>query len=84
MMESRTSGTVSNFSNSVIVCIYVCVCVCVFVLLFTSQEGDSDFVVVMSWIVYPPDAKSQIIGKDPGSGKNWVQENGVIEDKMVR
>ena len=31
-----------------------------------------------------PDAKSQIIGKDPDAGKDWGQEEkGVIEDEMV-
>ena len=34
-------------------------------------------------ILWPHDAKSWLIGKDPGAGKDWRQENGVIEDKMV-
>ena len=35
-------------------------------------------------IFWPPDAKSQLIGKDPDSGKDWGQEeNGVTEDEMV-
>ena len=34
-------------------------------------------------ILWPPDAKSQLIGKDPDAGKNWEeQEKGTTEDKM--
>ena len=33
-------------------------------------------------ILWPPDAKSQLIGKDPDAGKE--QEKGATEDKMVR
>ena len=35
-------------------------------------------------ILWPPDGKSWLIGKDPGAGKDWGQEEkGVIEDEMV-
>ena len=35
-------------------------------------------------IVWPPDAKSRLIGKDPDAGKNWGQEEkGMTEDEMV-
>ena len=35
-------------------------------------------------ILWPPDAKSQFIGKDPDDGKDWKQEEkGTTEDKMV-
>ena len=35
-------------------------------------------------ILWPPDAKSQLIGKDPDAGKDWRQEKKVMtEDKMV-
>ena len=35
-------------------------------------------------ILWPPDAKSQLIGKDPDGKKDWGQEEkGVAEDKMV-
>ena len=35
-------------------------------------------------IVWPPDAKSQFIGKDPDVGKDWRQEEkGTTEDEMV-
>ena len=35
-------------------------------------------------VVWPPDAKSQLIRKDPDAGKDWRQEEkGMTEDKMV-
>ena len=35
-------------------------------------------------ILWPPDAKSQLIGKDPDAGKDWGQEeNGAAMDEMV-
>ena len=35
-------------------------------------------------ILWPPDAKSQFIGKDPDAGKDWRQkEKGMAEDEMV-
>ena len=35
-------------------------------------------------ILWPPDAKSQIIGKDPDAGKDWGQEEkGTTEDAIV-
>ena len=36
-------------------------------------------------IFWPPDVKSQLIGKDPDAGKDWrQQEKRVAEDEMVR
>ena len=35
-------------------------------------------------ILWPPDAKSWLTGKDPDAGKEWGQEKGVAEDEMVR
>ena len=36
-------------------------------------------------ILGPPDAKSQLTGKDPDAGKNWKQkEKRAAEDEMVR
>jgi len=36
-------------------------------------------------ILWPPDANSQLIGKDPDAGKDWGQgEKGTTEDEMVR
>ena len=35
-------------------------------------------------ILWPPDAKSWLIGKDPDAGKDWGQEKkGTTEDEMV-
>ena len=36
-------------------------------------------------ILWPPDEKSQLIGNDPDSGKDWEQEEkGEAEEEMVR
>ena len=36
-------------------------------------------------ILWPPDAKSWLFGKDPDAGKSWRwKEKGVAEDEMVR
>ena len=34
-------------------------------------------------ILWPPDAKSQLIGKHPGAGKERRQEEGTTEDETV-
>ena len=35
-------------------------------------------------VLWPPNAKSQLIGKDPDAGKNGGQnEKGTTEDKMI-
>ena len=34
-------------------------------------------------ILWPPDAKSWLTGKDPEAGKDWRQEKGTTEDEMV-
>ena len=35
-------------------------------------------------ILWPPDAKNWLIGKDPDTGRDWVQEeNGMTEDEMA-
>ena len=35
-------------------------------------------------ILWPSDAKSQLIGKDPDTGKDWGQEEkGAAEDEMA-
>ena len=44
-------------------------------------SGRTDAEVSVLW---PPDAKSRLIGKDPDAGKDWGQEEeGVTEDEMV-
>ena len=36
-------------------------------------------------ILWPPDSKSQLIGKDPDAGKDWRQKDKEAEeDEMVR
>ena len=35
-------------------------------------------------VLWPPDAKSRLTGKDPDAGENWgPEEKGATEDKMV-
>ena len=34
-------------------------------------------------ILWPPDAKNWLIGKDRDAGKDWKQEKGVTQDEMV-
>ena len=35
-------------------------------------------------VLWPPDVKSQLFGKDPDAGKYWRQEEkGMTEDEMV-
>ena len=35
-------------------------------------------------ILWPPDVKNWLIGKDPDAGKDWSQEEkGTTEDEMV-
>ena len=36
------------------------------------------------WIIWPPDVKNWLIGRDPDAGKDWRQEEkGTTEDEMV-
>ena len=36
-------------------------------------------------VIWPPDAKNWLIGKDPDAGNDWGQEEkGTTEDKIVR
>ena len=34
-------------------------------------------------VLWPPDAKSWLIGKDSDAGRDWGQEKGATEDKMT-
>ena len=54
------------------------------------SEGDQSWVLIgrpdveaETPILWPPDAKSWLIGKDPDAGKDWGQENGTTEDEMA-
>ena len=33
-------------------------------------------------ILWPPDVKNWLTGKDPDAGKDWRQEKGMTEDEM--
>ena len=55
-------------------------------------KGDQSFrvfigrtdVEVETPILWPPDAKSSLIGKDPDTGRDWGQaEKGTTEDEMA-
>ena len=42
------------------------------------------FPVFPNKILWPPDKKSQLIGKDPDAGKDWRQEEkGTTEEEMI-
>ena len=56
-----------------------------------QPKGDQSWIFI-GWndadaeaaIVWPPDLKNQLIGKDPDAGKDWGQEEkGTTEDEMV-
>ena len=54
------------------------------------SEGDQSWVFtgrtdveIETQILWPPDAKNLLIGKDPYAGKDWRREKGMTEDKMV-
>ena len=35
-------------------------------------------------ILWPPHAKSSLVGKDPDAGRDWAQEKkGITEDEMA-
>ena len=34
-------------------------------------------------ILWPPDVKSWLVGKDPDAGKDWGQQKGMTEDEMA-
>ena len=47
--------------------------------IFTGQT-DAEAEIPILW---PPDVKSQLTGKDPDAGKDWGQEKRVTENEMV-
>jgi len=48
-------------------------------LFIQRSDGEAE-----TLILWPPDAKSQLTGKDPDAGKAWGQEEkGTTEDEMV-
>ena len=54
-----------------------------------GQQGDQPWIFIgridaEALILWPPDVRSWLIGKDPDSGKDWGQEEkGMTEDEMV-
>ena len=54
-----------------------------------SPKGSQPLIVIgrtdaKAPILWPPNAKSQLIGKDPDAGEDWRQgEKGTTEDEMV-
>ena len=42
----------------------------------TDDEGEEP-------IFWPPDAKSQLTGRDLGAGTDWAQEKGATKDEIV-
>ena len=55
----------------------------------TSPKGNQPWMFIgrtdaEAPILWPPDVKSQLIGKDPDAGKDWGQEEkGLTEDEVV-
>ena len=46
--------------------------------------GGTDVIEAETPILWPPNAKNWLIGKDPDAGKDWGQEEkGTTEDEMV-
>ena len=52
-----------------------------------NPKGNKSWIVIgrtEAPVLWPPDGKSQLIGKDPDAGKDWGQkEKGATEDEMV-
>ena len=50
---------------------------CIFLGRTDAEEAETP-------ILWPPDVKNWLIGKDPDAGKDWGQEEkGMTEDEMV-
>ena len=57
-------------------------------LIEASYYKPPPWTTTWSWwmeglVFWPPDEKSQLIGKDPDAGKDWGQEEKETEDEMV-
>jgi len=46
-------------------------------------DADRYKIEVEAPILWPPDTKNWLIGKDPDAGKDWEQEMGMTEDEMI-
>ena len=49
-------------------------------MLLNCGAGEDENETPVFW---PPDAKSQLTGKDPDAGKDWGQEKKTTENEMV-
>ena len=47
----------------------------------TEAEAEAEAEAPILW---PPDSKSQLTGKDPDAGKDWRQKKRAAEDELVR
>ena len=54
------------------------------------RKGDQSWVFIgrtyietKTSVLWPPDAKNWLPGKDPDAGKDWRQEKGMTEDEIV-
>ena len=55
-----------------------------------SPKGNKPWILIWrtnaeaeALILWPPDVKRRLIGKDPDAGKDWRQKMGTTEDEMV-
>ena len=56
-----------------------------FSIKVTTDKFGFDMMKAEAPILWPPDAKSQLIGKDPDAGKDWRQETkGTTKEEMAR
>ena len=59
-------------------------CLTKWIILFTIFCNCYSICYSLYILFWPPNAKSWLIGKNPGAGKDWGQaEKGTIEDEMV-
>ena len=49
-------------------------------MLFRSGKADAEAEIPILW---PPDVKSQFIGKDPDAGRDWGHEKRTTENEMA-
>ena len=59
-------------------------CILMHIYIYGMWKNGTDEPICKTGILWPPDVKSQLIGKDPDAGKDWEQEEkGPTEDEMV-
>ena len=57
----------------------------VFSIILTELDSDvsTQTNTIYTPVLWPPNAKSQLTGKDPDAGKDWRQEEEGWQDEMV-